>query len=201
MKKPLLFISCVLLVAGCAHRASMGGGGNMNSDTSTASTKGSGGRAGGAATSELSQQDSTFVREALQAGLAEVQMGQLTVQHAQDPMLKQFGERLVADHSKANEELMKLATAKRLQIPSQINARQAEMVQALSGANGADFDRLCSQDAVQAHTDAIQKFKMAAQTSQDPDIKAFAQKTLPVLEQHLKDAKQFNSGRGISDLK
>ncbi len=140
--------------------------------------------------------DAAFVREAGQAGLAEVRMGELSQQNAQDQQVKDFGQRLVNDHSKANEELSRIATQKNFQVPAAMSTKDQNMIDHLSSLNGADFDKACARHAVEAHQKAIRLFRTEAQSGQDPDLKAFAQKTLPTLEEHLHMAKQLNkSGR------
>lgn len=136
-------------------------------------------------------QDATFVREAAQSGLAEVRMGQLAQQNAESQAVKSFGERLVNDHSKANEELTRLATQKGLNVPTLMSTRDEQMLQHLSSLSGAEFDRACQKHAVEAHNKAVRTFKQAAKQSQDPEIQAFAQKTLPTLEEHLVMAKEL----------
>jgi len=136
--------------------------------------------------------DASFVREAGQAGLAEVRMGELAQQNAQDQQVKDFGQRLVNDHSKANEELARIATQKNFQMPAAMAAKDQSMIDHLSSLNGQDFDKACARHAVEAHQKAIRLFRAEAQSSQDPDLKAFAQKTLPTLEEHLRMAKDLN---------
>jgi len=150
-------------------------------------------------TGNLSRQDSTFVREAAQSGLAEVQMGNLVQQNAQSQQLKDFGQRLVTDHTRANEELMQIAQQKGITAPTTISAHDQHMMSKLSGLNGAEFDRMCQQDAVAAHEKAIKLFQTEAQSGQDAELKAFAQKTLPTLQEHLRMARQA-SGSSSSSL-
>jgi putative membrane protein len=143
--------------------------------------------------SSLSRDDANFLREAIQSGVAEVRLGELAQQRAQDPSLKSFGEMLVADHKKANEELRRLAEQKQLSIPMEISSKDQAMLDRLSSLEGARFDRVWERDTVDAHEKAIKAFKHAADNSKDPDIRDFAQKTLPTLEQHLREAKQLKS--------
>jgi putative membrane protein len=138
--------------------------------------------------------DATFVKEAAQSGLAEIRMGKLAEQNGQDQGVKDFGKKLVADHTKANEELTQLASQKGFEVPTTISTKDNMMLEKLSALQGVDFDRACAQHAVEAHTKAVKKFKTAASTAQDADVKAFAQKTLPTLEEHLTAAKQLSTG-------
>jgi len=143
-------------------------------------------------TSSLVPDDATFVREAGQAGLAEVRMGELAQQNAQDQQVKDFGQRLVNDHSKANEELSRIASQKNFQMPTAMSTKAQGMIDHLSSLKGADFDKATATHAVEAHQKAVRLFRGEAQSGQDSDLKAFAQKTLPTLEEHLRMAKDLN---------
>ena len=150
--------------------------------------------------SYVASQDASFVKAAAEAGLAEVQMGQIAQQNAQNQSLKDFGSRLVADHTKANQELMQIASQKGIQMPTAMNSRDQQMIQHLSSLNGSEFDKTCEQHAVDAHVKAVNAFKMEAQHGQDPDIKAFAEKTLPTLEEHLKTARHLNGSKETKEI-
>jgi putative membrane protein len=168
----------------------------VNTDAGAANSQGDGARVltGTTETTENVQNDAAFVRTAAQAGLAEVKMGQLAQQNAGNQAVKDFGQKLVTDHSKANDELMQIASRKNLQAPAEMSAKDNEMIQHLSTLNGTEFDKACGRHAVTAHEKAVKLFKTEAQSGQDPELKAFAQKTLPTLEEHLRVAKQLNVG-------
>jgi len=134
--------------------------------------------------------DAQFVREAGSAGLAEVRMGQLAEQNSQNQALKDFGQRLVADHTKANQQLTQIASEKGLQAPTSMSSSDQKMIDRLSSATGAEFDRSCKRHAIEAHEKAIRLFKSAAK-SKDPQISTFAQQTLPTLEEHLRMAREL----------
>jgi putative membrane protein len=157
-------------------------------------SKGQGARALTGATETSVRSDADFVREAAQAGLAEVKMGELAQQNAQNQQFKDFGQRLVTDHQKANDELSRIATQKGLQVPTAMSQRDQGMLDRLSSMNGAEFDRACSHHAVEAHQKAIRLFETEAQSGQDTDLKAFAQNTLPTLREHLRMARDLNKG-------
>ncbi len=137
------------------------------------------------AMADLSAGDKAFLTKAAQGGLAEVQLGKLAQENAGSPQVKQFGERMVTDHSKANQELMQIAQKNNLTLPSQPAPAHAAMAQKLHSSKGAAFDAAYMQDMVSDHREDVADFRRAAQTAQDPVVKAFAQKYLPALEQHL----------------
>ena len=132
--------------------------------------------------------DRTFAEKAAAGGVAEVEGGKIAEQRAANDKVKQFGARMVQDHSKANEELKQLASGKGLQLPSAPDAHSKEMMAKLQKLSGAEFDRAYMDHMVKEHKKDVAEFKKEAGSGKDPQIKAFAAKTLPTLEEHLKMA-------------
>lgn len=130
--------------------------------------------------------DNTFITKAAQGGAAEVELGKLADSNASSDKVKAFGRRMVADHSKANAELSNIASQKGVTVPSGLNAKDQATKDRLSKLNGAAFDRAYMEDMVKDHREDIAEFRKEANSGQDPDVKAFAQKTLPTLQEHLK---------------
>jgi putative membrane protein len=137
--------------------------------------------------------DNQFLAAAAQGGMAEVQMGQLAVQHASNDAVKKFGQRMVDDHSKANDELKALATRKGFTLRSDMDAKQKSTIARLSKLNGAEFDRAYMQDMVKDHGEDVAEFKRESDSGNDQDLKAFASKTLPTLQEHLQMAQTTQS--------
>lgn len=125
----------------------------------------------------------TFVKKAAQDGMTEVEAGKVALSKSEDPSVRSFAERMVADHSKANAELSSIAQAKGIEVPKQLDAEHQSMVDALSAKSGSDFDREYSQHMNMDHKKAIALFE-AASKSKDADLAGFAKKTLPTLKQH-----------------
>ena len=140
-----------------------------------------------------SQADKTFAMTAARSGLAEVQAGQLATQKATSPQVKQYGQTLVTDHSKANDELQQIAQQENLTLPPQPGASERSQDQQLGGMSGSAFDSAFVSDEVRDHQQAIATFQREAQSGHDPALKDFAQKTLPMLRQHLQMAQSLNS--------
>ncbi len=130
--------------------------------------------------------DQTFVKKAVVGGLAEVQLGKLAVEHAASPDVRQFGQRMVQDHSKANQELMALVKTKAISVPTALDHKHQEEADRLATLQGAAFDRAYLQHMVKDHEEDVQLFSTQAKQGKDPELKAFAAKTLPTLEEHLK---------------
>ena len=135
--------------------------------------------------------DENFVRKAAEGSMAEVKLGQLAEEKGQSEEVKKFGKRMVEDHSKATEELKQLGSQEGINMPSDVNRRDAQTYQRLSKLSGPQFDKAYAQEMVTDHEKDIAEFKSATTSTQKPALKEFAQKTLPTLESHLQEAKQM----------
>jgi len=134
---------------------------------------------------KLSPADKTFVQKAAIGGLAEVEMGKLAQQKAGSDQVKQFGTRMVDDHSKANDELKQVASSKGIALPSDLDAKHKGKMAKLEKLSGAQFDRAYMDDMVADHKEDVSEFQKQAKSGSDADIKGFASKTLPTLQEHL----------------
>ncbi len=137
--------------------------------------------------------DATFAMKAAQGGVAEVQMGQLAAQKANSPDVKAFGQQMADDHSKANDKLKSVAEAENMTLPTSLNGKDQAEYTKLQGLSGTDFDREYVRDMVRDHEMDVKEFQKEAKTGQDPQIKNFAQETLPVLQEHLSKIKSIQS--------
>jgi putative membrane protein len=140
------------------------------------------------ARANMQASDATFVRRAAESGLAEVQMGQLAEEKAQDPKVKEFGQRMVTDHTAANQQLMSIATAQGMTPPNELDSKDAATLRKLRGESGSQFDRNYIQGQVAAHREAISLFEREGKQSRDTALRQFAEKTLPTLQEHLRMA-------------
>jgi putative membrane protein len=136
----------------------------------------------------VSGADKTFATEAAHGGLAEVQMGQLALQKASSPQVKEFAQRMVTDHTQANQDLMQLGKSEHLTLPTQLDAKHKSEMGRLSAMSGNAFDAAYMQHMVQDHKKTVADFQKQAQSGSDPALKSFAQKYLPIIQQHLQMA-------------
>lgn len=137
--------------------------------------------------------DREFVTEAASAGLAEVELGKLAGTHAASRRVKEFAQRMVQDHAKTNSELKRVATSKSIALPAKISEQHRQEVNRLSKLRGHAFDQAYMDGMVKDHEEAVEKFRKQAESAEDPDVKAFAAKTLPALESHLQMAKDVSA--------
>lgn len=158
--------------------------------TSTADVTTTG--ASGGTLSAAAPADKQFAADAGMAGLAEVQMGNLALQKARSADVKAFAQRMVSDHSKANEELQQLVTAKGLALPAELAGDHKAGLEHLTSMSGAEFDKTYMQHMVSDHQKAVTLFQNGANTLQDADIKGYATKNLPILQEHLRLAQQVS---------
>src|SRR4051812_8500070 len=138
-----------------------------------------------------------FVEKAAVGGMFEVKSSQLAARSATDPNVKTFASHMVADHTKANQELMGLARQKSWQVPTALDQKHQDMIDQLSKKQSGEFDKAYMDMQVKAHDKTVALFEKASQECQDADLKAWAAKTLPTLKQHQQMAKQ-TAGHGTT---
>jgi putative membrane protein len=142
--------------------------------------------------------DREFLTEAASGGLMEVELGRIAETHATNPRVKQFGQRMTRDHSKANTELKELAARESVTLPDTMKDEHRVEVTRLSRLQGAEFDRAYMQMMVKDHEHDVEKFREQSRSAADPDVKTFATRTLPVLEAHLRMAKDIAGEAGAT---
>jgi putative membrane protein len=140
------------------------------------------------ASSTTAGADSAFVMKAVKGGMAEVELGKLAAEKASSDEVKKFGQRMADDHGKAGDELKSLAQSKNITVPSELDAKDKALRDRLSKLSGAAFDREYMKAMVSDHRKDVNEFRTESRSGKDADIKAWAAKTLPTLEEHLKHA-------------
>ena len=142
--------------------------------------------------------DQKFVTDAAKGGMAEVELGKLAQDKGSSDQVKNFGKRMVDDHSKANDELQTLAKNKNITLPTDLDPKDKALKDRLSKLSGPAFDRAYMNAMLQDHRKDVSEFRMESTKGNDNDVKAFASKTLPTLEDHLKLAQQTEKAVGTS---
>ena len=155
---------------------------NRSGNRNSGNTSATGAQAGMTA---MSSRDRDFLMDTAMDGLLEVELGRLAAQQGASDAVKQFGQKMVDDHTQANTELTTLATSKGITLPTSIDDKHRQDVTKLSAMQGADFDRAYSKMMLKDHEKAVSNFEKQSQRGSDPDVKAFAAKTLPTLQEHL----------------
>lgn len=141
----------------------------------------------------MKSSDANFAMKAAQGGMAEVQLGQLAAQKASNPDVKAFGQQMVDDHTKANDQLKSVAAQENMTLPTTLDAKDQKLMTKLQGLSGPDFDKTYMKAMVKDHKDDIKEFQKEADKGKDPQIKNFASQTLPTLQQHLSKAESVDA--------
>ncbi|HWI80299.1 MAG TPA: DUF4142 domain-containing protein [Ramlibacter sp.] len=143
---------------------------------------------------KLARADRKFIEEAAEGGMMEVEAGKLAQTKASDPNVKSFGEKLEKDHSAANDDLVKLANSKHVELPAGPSRGERKDIEKLGKLSGKDFDKQFVAMGVKDHEKDIKKFEKASGKSKDPELKAWIDKTLPTLREHLAMAQKLKQG-------
>lgn len=163
------------------------------SGTGTATTDTSAPGTTSAAATPLSKEDSDFAMKAAQGNMAEVNAGTTAASKGTSPDVKNFGNRMVTDHGKALDELKQLAQTKGVTLPTDVSAEQKAEADKLSKLSGSAFDKAYANDMVKDHEKDVKEFEKASKDAKDPDLKSWAAKTLTVIQDHLKMAKDMKA--------
>ena len=205
MKRFLTMLVALLAIALFAFGCKKEENTNISTDTAMSSTTTSGTDTSGTTSTDMtgttsttstgtvatmSDADKTFVMKAANGGMMEVAAGQNASTNATNADVKTFGQRMVTDHSKANDELKQLATTKGLALPSTMDAEHQKKVDDVAKKKGKAFDKAYMDMMVKDHEEDVAEFQKESTSAQDPDLKAWVTKTLPTLQDHLKMAKE-----------
>ncbi len=134
---------------------------------------------------QLAQQDLDFAKKAVGDGMAEVKLGQLASQQAESDQVKQFGQRMVDDHSSANDKLKSIAQQKGVDLPQSMPDQAQQAYNDLQSKSGRGFDQAYIDKMVADHQKAVDLFQQEAKAGKDTDLQNFAKQTLPTLQEHL----------------
>jgi putative membrane protein len=129
--------------------------------------------------------DAKFAMEAAMGGMAEVEMGRLAAQKGASDEVRQFGQKMVDDHSKANEDLMQVASGKGWSLPTALDAKHQAEMQKMSALSGDAFDRAYVKMMVKDHKKDVAEFQKESTRGADAEVKSFATRTLPTLQEHM----------------
>jgi putative membrane protein len=134
-----------------------------------------------------------FATEAAEGGMAEVQLGQLAVAKASNSDVKNFGQRMIDDHSKANDQLKSVAASEEITLPTSIGAKNQATYDRLNKLSGAASDKAYMMDMVKDHEADVKAFEHESQSGTNAGLKNFAGQTLPTLQEHLRMAKDVDA--------
>jgi putative membrane protein len=147
----------------------------------------------GVAVRDDKEYDSEFMTKAASGGMLEVELGKVVAQRATTPAAKEFAQQMVTDHTKANDELKALAAKKNFKLPASLGEDQKKVYDEVLTEKGAKLDQKYVYEMVDDHEEDVKEFQEASTKSSDPAVKAFAAKTLPVLQMHLTMIKKIQA--------
>ncbi|MGE0082547.1 MAG: DUF4142 domain-containing protein [Thiohalomonadaceae bacterium] len=173
----------VTVTAGCA-----GNGGNARPADAT----------GAVSTPGVSVQDRNFVVSAAQASQAEIELATLAQRKSASPAIQQFAGRMITDHGNTRTRLGEAAREEGIVTPSSIAPRHAQIRDQLAQLSGRQFDQQYLEAQVNMHREAVDLFRQQASLGQSPELRSFAEQTLPLLEGHLNLAQQLAARAGVS---
>jgi putative membrane protein len=146
-----------------------------------------------AADTGLTPGDRDFVNKAAQGNSMEVAAGKLAQQRALDPTVKHFGAQMVSDHTAANEALKTVADSKQMPLGDTLPQEEQDALGKLESLNGTEFDKAYAKMMMEDHKKDVSEFEKETRQAKDPDVKAYAQQTLPTRKHHLMMANRLNA--------
>ena len=135
--------------------------------------------------------DQSFAKGAAQGGLAEIQLGKLAQENGSSEAVKNFGTRMVAEHTKAGDQLKEVAAKEHVTLPTNLDAREQETYDKLSKLSGDEFDRMYAQDMVKDHREDLRVFQRETNHGNSDLMRDFASGTLSMIQLHLDQAKEM----------
>jgi putative membrane protein len=186
MKRLLVAASIIAVLAVTPVRAQQQG-------NPAGATPGTETRSGMPASNQPNVADRNFARAAAAGGLAEVELGQLADRNGHSSEAREFGQRMVNDHSKANNQLKQIAAAANIPLPNAPGPEDQAMREHLDKMQGDAFDRDYIRGQITAHQETAQLFEYEIGSGQDVQLKTFASQTLPVIMQHLEMAQTIDA--------
>lgn len=134
----------------------------------------------------LSNHDTEFLQQAAESGRLEIEASKLAHQYSGSPQVREFAEMMITEHTEVDRELNALAANKNVSLPTKLPDDKQRNIAEWQGVEANELNsRYIKEIAIDAHEEAIDRFKKAAKDASDPDVKKFAEKTLPSLQHHL----------------
>jgi putative membrane protein len=193
----LLLLFVVVFTFACKKEENENAPVAATTDTTTTASSTSATTGTPAATGTVNDKDKDFITDTGKAGKAEAEVAQDAIAHATNADVKAFAQKLVDDHTKANNDLTQLAGSKGVTLPSETEGKMKEAKERLMKLTGKSFDQAFVKQMVDDHTHLIKEFEEASKrTDMDADLKKWIDATLPTLRDHLAKAKSLQTAAG-----
>jgi putative membrane protein len=139
--------------------------------------------------------EKTFIMKAANGGMTEVEAGKAAAEKGASDAVKDFGTRMVKDHSKANDQLKEVASKMGVSVPDKVDAMHQEKLAKMNKMTGAAFDKAYVMDMIKAHKKDIADFEAADKEVKNADLKKFIEDTVPVMKEHLEMIQKFDQAK------
>jgi putative membrane protein len=136
--------------------------------------------------------DKGFMTSAARDGIFHVEAGKLAVQRGSSEGVKKFGQHAIEHHTQINDELTQLASKKGVTLPKKMSKKEQEALAKIAKLSGPDFDKAYLEMEIKDHSKDLSAFQKEAKDGKDPDVKAWAAKTVAAIEEHLKMARDLS---------
>src|ERR1700722_14273002 len=150
------------------------------------------------AAGQASPMDKMFVAKAMQGGMAEVQLGQLTLQKSSDDQVKQFAQHMIDDHTRMGEQMKRVAQQVGVAAPTEPSKKDEQTLAKLQALSGPAYDQAYIKDMVKDHKKDLSDFQMEASSGQDAAVKDAATQGGQIISQHLQMAQQLAKDQNIN---
>jgi len=141
---------------------------------------------------KLARADRKFIQQAAESGMFEVEIARLAESKASSPDVRELATTLARDHSKANDELVRLANSKKVELPAAPPHGKRKDIEKMAKLSGSEFDhRFLREVGIKNHEEDIRKFEQESAKAKDADLRAWVDKTLPTLREHLAMAQKM----------
>lgn len=139
--------------------------------------------------------ETAFIKKAADGGMAEVELGKIAAEKGGSDEVKDFGNQMVKDHTKANDDLKEVAAKMSVEVPATLSEKHQAKAKKMSAMSGAAFDKAYVAGMIQAHETDIAAFEKAAKEVKNADLKEFIEETVPVMKHHLEMVKKFDQAK------
>lgn len=148
-----------------------------------------------AAGMKVTAAEKAFMKKAADGGMTEVELGKLAAEKGGSDAVKDFGNEMVKDHGKINDNLKELAGKMNVTLPASVSAMHKAMIEKMSGLSGADFDNAYVPAMVKAHKKDIAAFEQAGKMVKNDDLKKFIDDSTPMMKDHLEKIQKFDQAK------
>jgi putative membrane protein len=155
------------------------------------------GNMGGVKADQQAAIDKMFVKKAMQGSIAQVQLGQLTLQKSNNDQVKKFAQKMIDDHTKLNEQMKPVAQQLRVDIPTDVSKKDKALMSKMQALSGAAYDEAYLKDMVKNHKQDLSEFQLEAANGHDPSVRDAATQGSKTISEHLQMAQQLAKDQNV----